>query len=263
MVKRAHRIHRLPEYFLEFTKGTTGLLNHKKIRCFLSGGQAVKVFLQNKKSHISKITADTSDFDFKFLCKNQRNIRKDSMTMVSMMKTHMIWFSKYLNRMYGFRTRVAMRELKGVPLNKIGDKGYKYKRVYKVYTFSILSPSKKVDLVDVSLVSEDHKTRFKRINGMYIHSYEDMLKDFIYQLASSFTEKRSFLRNPLYGVKGRKGLKDMSRILDLYAVRTAHSKKSIVRKKAVSKFFKDILQRRVKNATKNAKSIKLQMNQSR
>jgi len=250
IVKRAKHFN-IGKLFLEYTKGTKRLLNNSRIMCYISGGMAVKLHLLAKGKPISKVTENTEDFDFHFISTGERNIIRDTQVMTSMMMQHLTWFSKFLNRKYGFKTRILMRELKGVPVDKAGQ-GYKYRKVFKVYRFYVLTPTKKIEFADCSLVKEK-KSNFEIMHGMYISKYQDLWRDVAYTLTSSFIEPKSYLRNPLIGSKYKKGLKNMSRLTNL--VGTNRPK--------VTNLLTKILNKNIIGSKKAAFSLKRQLNQNR
>ena len=248
-IKRA-RHQSIHDLFVEFTKGTERL--SKNPRLYLGGGMVVRLFLRSRSAKISKITDNTEDFDFHYVYSG--NVEKDIKTMVSIVSTHCIWFSKYLNIKHGFKSRIFMKELRGVPTDKIGQ-GYKYRKVYKVYRFILETPSKNTDLIDIALVDEI-KPKLMKLYGMNIQRYRGIYRDVAYTLAASFLEPRSFLRNPLVGSKKKKGLKDISRILNLAKYRG-------IKNPVMNKFIRHILlNKNVVKSTRAALLLKRQLNQS-
>jgi hypothetical protein len=247
IIKRArHQIVR--DLFVEFTKKTTRLLHP---RLYLAGGMAVRLFLRSRNAKISKITDDTEDFDFHYVYSG--NIEKDTKTMLSILRQHTNWFSKYLNLKHGFKSRIFMKELKGVPTDKNGQ-GYKFRKVYKVYRFILETPSKNTDLIDIALIDET-KPKMMKLYGMNVQRYRGIYRDVAYTLAASFLEPRSFLRNPLIGSKKKKGLKDISRILNLAKYRGIKNPK-------VTTFIRHILNKNVVKGTRAAILLKRQLNRS-
>ena len=248
-IKRA-RHQSIRDLFVEFTKGTERL--SKNPRLYLGGGMAVRLFLRSRSAKISKITDNTEDFDFHYVYSG--NVEKDVKTMVSIVSAHCSWFSKYLNVKHGFKSRIFMKELRGVPTDKIVQ-GYKYRKVYKVYRFILETPAKNTDLIDLALVHEP-KPKLMKLYGMNIQRYRGIYRDVAYTLAASFLEPRSFLRNPLVGSKKKKGLKDNSRILNLAKYRG-------IKNPVMNKFIRHILlNKNVVKSTRAALLLKRQLNQS-
>ena len=246
-VKRA-RHKSLHELFIDFTKRTTRLLNP---RLYLGGGMAVKLYLRSKSAKMSEITKDTQDFDFHYVYSG--NVDRDTKTMLNLMNQHLNWFSKYLNRVHGFKSTIFMRELKGVPTDKPGQ-AYKFRKVYKVYRFILETPSKRTDLVDLALIDEA-KTPLMKLYGMNIQRYRGIWRDVAYTLVASFLEPRSYLRNPIIGDKRKKGLKDISRLKNLMNHRGIKNPK-------VTTFIRHILNKNVVKGTRNAILLKRQLNRS-
>ena len=248
-IKRAHH-QSIHDLFVEFTKGTKRL--SKNPRLYLVGGMAVRLFLRSRSAKISKITDNTEDFDFHYVYSG--NVEKDTKTMVSIVSAHCSWFSKYLNVKHGFKSRIFMKELKGVPTDKIGQ-GYKYRKVYKVYRFILETPAKNTDLIDLALVHEP-KPKLMKLYGMNIQRYRGIYRDVAYTLAASFLEPISFLRNPLIGSKKKKGLKDISRILNLAKYRG-------IKNPVMNKFIRHILlNKNVVKSTRAALLLKRQLNRN-
>lgn len=183
---------------------------------FLSGGMAVKLYL--KARGIS--TAKTNDFDFKFAVprplKTLKQIEFLSKLMKHIIQRHMNGFVKFLNK-NGIPSSLEVRELEGVPLDKPGGDP-NYKKVYKVFNFSVHSRGRKYELVDTSLVVVPGITRKKhlslkwsRVFGFPIQTLTRLWKDTLYVLAGSFVDKKIMLRNPINGEKKEKGIKNAIR----------------------------------------------------
>ena len=247
-VKRA-RHQSVHDLFVEFTKGTTRL--SKNPHLYLGGGMAVRLFLRSKSAKISKITDNTEDFDFHYVYSG--NAERDIRIMTSTMRQHVTWFSKYLNLKHGFKSRVFMKELKGVPTDKIGQ-GYKFRKVYKVYRFILETPSKNTDLVDLALVDEP-KVKLTKLYGMNIQRYRGIYRDVAYTLAASFLDPKTFLRNPLVGAKRSKGLKNVARLKNLTNYRG-------IKNPVVNRFLRDILKKNILKSKKGAILLKRQLNRS-
>jgi hypothetical protein len=242
-----HKSHyrNIVKLFLEFTSGTTRLL---KPNIYLAGGMAVKLFMGKRAS---KITSDTDDFDFHFIAKNEKSIDKQGVNMVNTMYQHLNSFSKFVNKKYGLKTRIFIKELKGVPKDKPED-GYIYRKVYKVYRFYVLTPTKKIEFTDVSLVN-DNKTKFIKMYGMNIPVFGDLWRDVAYTLSSTFIDKKSYIRNPLIGLKYKKGIKDIARLKNLLGNRNP----------MISKFIRTIVvNKNLMNSKRQAILIRRQMNQN-
>jgi hypothetical protein len=247
-VKRA-RHQSIHDLFVEFTKGTTRL--SKNPRLYLGGGMAVRLFLRSKSAKISKITDNTEDFDFHYVYSG--DLERDIQTMTSTMRQHVNWFSKYLNLKHGFKSRVFMKELKGVPTDKVGQ-GYKFRKVYKVYRFILETPSKNTDLIDLALVDEP-KFKLTKLYGMNIQRYRGIYRDVAYTLAASFLDPKTFLRNPLVGSKRTKGLKNVSRLKNLINYKGAKNP-------VVDKFLRAILNKNILKSKKGALLLKRQLNRT-
>lgn len=218
----------LQDMFIKYTSGTKRLLRPYRadgMTLFLTGGMAIKLYLGARHANISKRVADTSDFDFKCAVpeslKTERSIESHALAMKRIMTGHMVGFVKYLVDTCGLPTILIIKEVKGAPLQKAG--GPSIKKLYKVYNFAIqLGPKSPVEeLVDVSLVvypsiGRDHlNLKFSRMFGMGIPKLKYLWKDTVRLLAGSFVDPLIKLRNPIYGNKKEKGLKNTHRIRNL------------------------------------------------
>ena len=218
----------LQDMFIKYTSCTKRLLRPYRaygMTVFLTGGMAIKMYLGARHASISKRVADTSDFDFKCAVpeslKTQHSIESHALAMKRIMSAHMVGFVKYLVNKWGLPATLIIKEVKGAPLHKAG--GPSIKKLYKVYNFAIqLGPkSPAEELVDISLVvypsiSRDHlNLKFSRMFGMGIPKLKYLWKDTVRLLAGSFVDPLIKLRNPIYGNKKEKGLKNTHRIRDL------------------------------------------------
>ena len=218
----------LQEMFIKYTSATKRLMKPNRsegMTAFLTGGMAIKLYLGARHAHISKKVADTSDFDFKYAVpkslKTQREIESHAASMKRQMTSHMIGFIKYINSHWNLGSTLIIKEVRGAPLEKAG--GPTIKKLYKVYNYAVkLSPkSPAEELVDTSLVvypsiGRDHlNLKFSRMFGMGIPKLKYLWKDTVRLLAGSFVDPLIKLRNPIYGNKKEKGLKNTHRILDL------------------------------------------------
>lgn len=245
------------EMFIKYTKGTRTLLRpYRGFVHFLGGGMAIKLYLKGRGIK----TAPTTDFDFKFAVpksiRSQKQLDILSAQMVRIMTRHMNGFVRFLNR-NGIHSKLDVRKLEGVPLNKPGNRDDFVKKVYSVYTFSINGR----DVVDTSLVSipgidrEKHiSRRWSKYYGMPIPTLSRMWRDTLYVLAGSFVIKTAKLRNPINGNKKEKGLKN--------AVRVGHLSYLSSKRKGTShlvrlsrKLITDIMYRNKKSSIKNSKKI--------
>lgn len=209
----------MAELFVRYTRYTQRLLrpHPRKFVMYLSGGMAVKLYLRARGIK----TAKTSDFDFKFavprVLHTQKQIDSLSEIMRRIMRNHVAGFVRFLNR-NGIKSTFECRELKGVPTDKPG--GQLYKKVYKVYNFTITTPHRKYELIDTSLVlvpgvtRENISLKWSRFFGMPIQTLNNLWKDTLYILAGSFVIDKIKLRNPINGDKKEKGIKN--------AIRTGH-----------------------------------------
>ena len=209
----------LAELFVRYTRPTQRLLrpHPRKFVMYLSGGMAVKLYLRARGIK----TAKTSDFDFKFAVpntlKSQKQIDSVSEIMRRIMRNHIAGFVRFLNK-NGIKATFECKEIKGVPLDKPG--GHSYKKVYKVYNFTIVTPYRKYELGDTSLVlvpgitREQLSLKWSRFFGMPIQTLKNLWKDSLYLLAGSFVVGKIKLRNPINGDKKEKGIKN--------AIRTGH-----------------------------------------
>lgn len=217
----------LQEMFVGYTSRTTRLVKPRSegMTVFLSGGMAIKLYLRARRAHVAKKVADTSDFDFKFAVprslKTEREVESHAATMKRIMTSHMTGFIKYINSRYNLGSTLIVKEIRGAPVNKAG--GANIKKLYKAYNFAVkMGPkSPAEELVDTSLVvypaiSRDHMNlKFSRMFGMGIPKLKYLWKDTVRLLAGSFVDPLIKLRNPIYGDKKEKGLKNTDRVRNL------------------------------------------------
>lgn len=250
----------ITELFVRYTKHTQRLLkpHPRKFVMYLSGGMAVKLYLRARGIK----TAKTSDFDFKcavpHVLHSQKQIDTLAEYMRRIMTRHVSGFVNFLNR-NGIQSNFECKELKGVPLDKPG--GTLYKKVYKVFNFTIITPQKRYELVDTSLVLVPGITRqnislkWSRFFGMPIQTLKNLWKDTLYVLAGSFVIDKIKLRNPINGDKKEKGIKN--------AIRTGHlSFLKPGRTKLVSlsrKLIENIIRRNKKSGITHSKMILKQL----
>jgi hypothetical protein len=257
----------IADLFAKYTKGTRSLLKpFSHFVPFLGGGMAVKMYLEARGIQ----TAKTSDFDFKFAVpsslKTQKRINTLSNEMYTIMYRHVSGFVSFLNRNGYGPAELIVRELKGVPIDKPGIGGPNYKKVYKVYNFSIKTRSGKLDeLVDASLVVVPGITRRRHISlkwsrkfGFPIQTLTRLWKDTLYVLAGSFVHKKTMLRNPINGSKKEKGIKN--------AIRAGHLSYLTSKRRGTAhlvwlarKLIEDIAARDKKSGTKSSKEIMSQL----
>lgn len=207
----------VPELYIRYTEGTTSLLKpFRHFVPFLGGGMAVKMYLRARGIK----TAKTSDFDFKFAVprtlKTQKRINTLSNEMYNVIYKHVSGFVRFLNRNGYGPAELIPRELKGVPIDKPG--GPNYKKVYRVYNFSVKVKGRTHELVDTSLVVVPGVSRRRHLSlkwsrkfGFPIQTLTRLWKDTLYVLAGSFVHKKTLLRNPINGEKKEKGIKNAMR----------------------------------------------------
>lgn len=225
----------IPKLFLEYTKRTRSLLkpHPSQFVMFLSGGMAVKLYLEARGIK----TAPTEDFDFKFavprVLRTKKQIEKYSNMMKQIMYRHVSGFVRFLNR-NGVPSQMEFKEVEGVPLDKPGGKESLQKKVYKVYNYTIVTPSgRRHELVDTSLVVVPGITRrhislrWSRQFGLPIQTLTRLWRDTLYVLAGSFVVDTIKLRNPIDGAKKEKGIKD--------AIRAGHLSYLTSRKKKLAR----------------------------
>jgi hypothetical protein len=254
----------LQEMFVGYTSGTTRLARPYRngMTVFLSGGMAIKLYLRARNGHVSKRVADTSDFDFKFAVprslKTQREIESHAAYMKQLMTSHMTGFIKYINSRYNLGSALIVKEIRGAPVNKAG--GPNVKKLYKAYNFSVkMGPkSPAEELVDTSLVvypsidREHLNLKFSRMFGMGIPKLKYLWTDTVRLLAGSFVDPLIKLRNPLYGNKKEKGLKNTDRVRNL-AILVGRSKDPLVI--ASKKLTENIIAKQKTAGEKNSRKI--------
>ncbi len=217
--RRSYTIKSMSDLFLEYTKHTKGLLkpHPSKFVMFLGGGMAVKLYLKARGID----TATTSDFDFKFavprVLRTKKQIEMQSSAMRRIMSRHVSGFVRFL-KSRGIDVNVEFKEIEGVPFDKPGGRDSIKKKVYKVYNYTLVTPSgKRHELIDTSLVvipgvSRRHiSLKWSRQFGVPIQTLTRLWRDTLYVLAGSFVVDTIKLRNPINGAKKEKGIKDAIR----------------------------------------------------
>lgn len=250
----------MSELFVRYTRHTQRLLkpHPRKFVMYLGGGMAVKLYLRARGIK----TAKTSDFDFKFavpyaLKKSQ--IDSISEIMRRIMRNHVAGFVRFLNR-NGIKSTFECKEIKGVPLDKPGGSST-YKKVYKVYNFMIVTPHKKYELIDTSLVlvpgiTREHLSlKWSRFFGMPIQTLKNLWKDTLYVLAGSFVIDKIKLRNPINGPKKEKGIKNAIRAGHMAFLKPGKTK--LVR--LSRKLIENVIRRNKKSGIKHSKMILKQL----
>jgi len=229
--KSSYTLKSMSDLFLEYTKNTRALLkpHPSQFVMYLSGGMAVKLYLEARGIK----TAETSDFDFKFavprVLRTKKQVEKFSNMMRGIMYRHVSGFVRFLHRR-GISANMEFKEVEGVPLDKPGGVSGLKKKVYKVYNYTIVTPSgRRHELVDTSLVyvpgiSRKHiSLKWSRHFGLPIQTLTRLWRDTLYVLAGSFVVDTIKLRNPINGAKKEKGIKD--------AIRAGHLSYLTVRRK--------------------------------
>lgn len=215
----ARRTRSMSDLFNEYTKHTRALLkpHPSQFVMYLSGGMAVKLYLEARGIK----TAETSDFDFKCavprVLRTKRQVEKYSNMMRQIMYRHVAGFVRFLRRR-GIYVNMEFKEIEGVPLDKPGGKESIKKKVYKVYNYTLVTPSgHRHELVDTSLVyvpgiSRKHiSLKWSRRFGLPIQTLTRLWRDTLYVLAGSFVVDTIKLRNPINGPKKEKGIKNAIR----------------------------------------------------
>lgn len=229
--RRSYTVTPMSDLFSEYTKNTRALLrpHPSQFVMYLSGGMAVKLYLEARGIK----TAETSDFDFKFavprVLRTKKQVEKYSNMMRQIMYRHVSGFVRFL-RARGISANMEFKEIEGVPLDKPGGRDNIKKKVYKVYNYTIVTPSgRRHELVDTSLVyvpgiSRKHiSLKWSRKFGLPIQTLTRLWRDTLYVLAGSFVVDTIKLRNPINGAKKEKGIKD--------AIRAGHLSYLTARKK--------------------------------
>ncbi len=205
--------------FIEYMKRNRTLLRpHREFIHYLSGGMAVKLYLQ--KRGIKPVF--TQDFDFKFAVprsiRSQKGVDILSLKMKEIMTRFMNGFVRFFNKETRTHSKLDFREIEGVPLNSPSAQDGT-KKVYKAYTYSVIIPGKEepVQLVDTTLVSvpgidRSHLSRkWSNVLGVPILNLSHMWRETMYILAGSFVLKTAEYRNPINGDKKEKGIKNARR----------------------------------------------------
>jgi len=250
----------LPRLFIEYSKKNPTLVRQRpEFVHFLTGGMAVKLFLQARKMPIHPRVKETSDFDFVFavpkkLSPTELNTKFDAMDRL--MSRHVNGFGRWLTRKYKIQNTISKKILvPPVTYNPIIKK-----QLYKVIQYKIYIPGQPPEgLVDASLTYVPGVQRGQLLHqytaafGMPIQQVKYLYKGVLAVLASSFSSfaKKNLAlgsRNPLLGNRAEKGLKNTARIANLIR---AHSSATTAAKNLV----RHIRTGNVKQAFRNASRV--------
>jgi len=250
----------VPELFIQYSRTHPALVRQRKDYIhFLSGGMAVKLFLEQKGISPNIRVKTTTDFDFVFAVPNRLSNSEVELKFESMdklMSRHVYGFEEWLALKTQLPIQITKRSLTpSVRYNPITKK-----RVYKVIQFTIQIGNRKPEgLVDATLVYIPGVKRYQLLRnftskfGMPIQRLKHMYKGVVSVLAgsfSSFAKKNTALgsRNPLTGKRAEKGLKNTERLNALIKARARASS-------AVKKLIIGIKQGNTKKAYKEARRI--------
>jgi hypothetical protein len=219
-------IKRLSGLFVEYSRRQRRLVRpYRSFIQYLGGGMAVKLYLEARAIKAPQKVLNTTDFDFTFAVPRPLRSKNEVVVRIyemrRLMMTHLNGFTSWLNRMYGVRPQIKVKDFVP-PVKVLPSTG---KRIYQVISYSLQFPGVKtpVDFVDTTLayvpgVSREHiHLEYSRFFGIPIERLKQMYKNVLVVLAGSFATKDPALksRNPLTGNRAEKGLKNTARLASL------------------------------------------------
>ena len=221
----------LPRIFMDFCKGTTRLTRQYGggLVIFCTGGMAVRLYLQQRRSQLPPKIRRTSDFDFTFAVprklRSEKEVESYTYTMRNIMTAHLNAFVRYLNREYsGINATLRVNRYRRSPYDnprlQVPGTG---RRVYQVFTYQIATGNGEIiDLADTALAVYPGASRsmlhlpFSYKIGIPIQRLRYQLKDALAILSGSFVYKGLIAkRNPISGVAKDKGAKNVERVREL------------------------------------------------
>lgn len=260
----------LPKLFMQYCKGTTRLVREYGggLTIFCTGGMAVRLYLQQKKTNLPPKIRRTSDFDFTFAV--PRKLSSESVvssyvfTMQKIMTAHLNGFIRWLNREYqGINARLKINKFTrsrfDTPRVQVPGTG---RRVYQVITYQIVTGrNEATDLVDTALAVYPKSSRsmlhlpFSYKIGIPIQKLKYQLKDSMALLSGSFIHGGLIShRNPLTGKVKEKGYKNAERVFELLKASKRNASLSNARR-AAGPLLKNIALKNLKRARRNAVGV--------
>jgi hypothetical protein len=260
----------LPKLFIQYCKGTTRLVRPygAGLTIFCTGGMAVRLYLQQKKTNLPPKIRRTSDFDFTFAIPRKLSSEKEvssyTYTMQRIMTAHLNGFIRWLNREYqGINARLKVnkytRSRYDTPRAQVPGTG---RRVYQVITYQIVTGrGETTDLVDTALAVYPHSSRtmihlpYSYKLGIPIQKLRYQVKDSMALLSGSFLHKGIIShRNPLTGKAKEKGHKNAERVFELLKISKRNSTLKNARV-AAAPLLKHIALKNLVRARRNAKRV--------
>lgn len=264
----------LPRIFMDFCKGTTRLTRPYGggMVVFCTGGMAVRLYLQQRRSNLPPKIRRTSDFDFTFAIPRQlpseKMVESYTYTMRKIMTDHLNAFIRYLNREYsGINATLRVNRYRKSPYDnprmQVPGTG---RKVYQVFTYQIVTGNGDVvDLVDTALAVYPGASRsmlhlpFSYKIGIPIQRLRYQLKDAMAILSGSFVYKGLISkRNPISGVAKNKGAKNVERVRELARLvrsNRKHYSNLIPAIKKAAPLLEDIGLGNVRAARRSAKNV--------
>jgi hypothetical protein len=260
----------LPQLFTEYCKGTKRLVKpyggHMTIFC--TGGMAVRLYLQQKKSNLPPKIRQTKDFDFTFAIPRQlaseKAVASYAYAMQTIMTQHLSGFVQWLNKHYkGVNARLKVNKLARSKYDapRLQVPGTK-RKVYQVITYQIATGKDDLtDLVDTALAVYPHASRdmlhlpLSYKLGIPIQKLKYQVKDSLALLSGSFLYSGLISkRNPIKGAVKEKGQKNTERVLELLRISKQNKTLNNVRRAAVP-LLRNVVLGNLKKARVNAKRV--------
>jgi len=215
-LKRAS-LEKIQNLFIYYTKKSRRLLTKVPgLIISLVGGMAVKLFVGERASETTK---HTSDFDLKFIVskplRTKAQVEEYTKIMHDIVRRHILGFMKFMTNL-GYRyTPMTISKIKGVkrdyPVN-----GSTYPGDKKIYEVMRVTLNSKIFLdMSLSWIPGTRRNQFIIKNGFLLKKPYRLLYDSIDVLARSFIQRESKSRNPIYGSRKEKGIKNMWRIRNI------------------------------------------------
>ena len=260
----------LPQLFIEYCKGTKRLVKPYggNMTIFCTGGMAVRLYLQQKKTNLPPKIRQTKDFDFTFAVPRQLSSQKAvasyAYAMQTIMTRHLTGFIRWLNKHYsGVNARLKVNKYARSKYDapRLQVPGTK-RKVYQVITYQIATGKNDVtDLVDTALAVYPRASRdmlhvpISYKLGIPIQKLKYQVKDSLALLSGSFLYRGLIAkRNPIKGAVKEKGQKNAERVFELLRISKRNRTLNNARR-AAAPLLQNVTLGNLKKAKVNAKRV--------
>jgi hypothetical protein len=246
---------KLPELFVAYCKTHRRLTRlYGGFILYLGGGMGVKLYLEARALKAPAKVRNTKDFDFTFAVprplRSKADLSARVFAMRQVMSRHIAGFISWL----GLKgVRLVVKDFVP-PITVLPATG---KKVYQVVTYKLQFPGQKpIDFIDTTLayvpgVDRSHlHLVYTRYYGIPLERLKYTYKNVLTVLAGSFVYPGIRDRNPLYGNRPEKGLKNTARLAAL-----VRAKKRAYGNGIVKNFIKRIEHKNVDGARRRARQI--------